>query len=73
MGDIKSENLNRKDAIARFSKGSSPMGYAAIDYYHTKDGILEHRWSMGGEDLKIVDSIPDEIEGYNKEGIDSNE
>lgn len=52
--------------LARFRSGGSAMDSNFIDFYETKDGIVRHHYGMGGQDKKIVKSIPDSIDGYSK-------
>lgn len=52
--------------IARFRQGSGPMAMNAIDYYKEEGKIIEHSWAMGGSSKKVVDSVPEEIKGYEK-------
>ena len=56
--------------IASFRQGSGPMAMNAIDFYETVDGIIKHEWAMGGESKKIVNSVPEEIKGYEKISVE---
>ena len=55
-----------KDYIAKFRQGSGAMGMSAIDFYRVNGAIVRYHWSMGGGEKSIVDTVPDEIEGYVK-------
>lgn len=55
--------------LARFRSGTGAMGSKFIDFYECKGEIIRHRHEMGGQDKRIVKSIPDSIDGYRK--IDS--
>jgi len=60
------KDVKDKDYIAKFRQGSGPMGMSAKDFYRDGGKIIKHEWAMGGSIETVVDSVPDEIEGYCK-------
>jgi hypothetical protein len=60
-------NETEPNYLAKFRQGNDPMSMNAIDYYISGDGsIIEHKWAMGGESRRVVESVPDNIDGYEK-------
>jgi hypothetical protein len=62
----KKDNHAEKQYLAKFRQGSGPMAMNAIDYYMDNGEIIEHKWAMGGGSKKIVESVPDKIDGYER-------
>ena len=56
--------MNRHNFLRRFVKGTGVIGQTHIDFYSNGWQFIQHTWANGGDDKKVVSSVPERIEGY---------